>query len=61
MKFTAERLFEIAEEEYSAAGLTATPEGAGTWAMESAGQEHEDEAEVREELRGYIAAEKEVD
>ena len=61
MKFTAERLFEIAEEEYSAAGLTATPEGAGTWAMESADQDYEDEAEVREEIRGYIAAEKEVD
>lgn len=61
MKFTAEKLFEIAEEEYSAAGLTATPEGAGTWAMESADQDYEDEAEVREEIRGYIAAEKEVD
>ena len=57
MKFTEEKMFEIATEEYEAAGLTATPEGAGTWAMESAEQDYKDEAEVRAELAGYIKEE----
>lgn len=59
MKFTAERLFEIAEEEYSFAGLDAHTEGTEEWAYASAAQEYTDEEEVREELRGFIVKEKE--
>lgn len=59
MKFTAERLFEIAEEEYSVAGLDAHTEGTEEWAYASAAQEYADEEEVRTELRGFIAEEKE--
>ena len=59
MKFTAERLFEIAEEEYSTAGLDAHNEGTEQWAYSSAAQEYADEEEVRAELRGFIAEEKE--
>lgn len=59
MQFTAEELFDIAKEEYAAAGLEATAEGAGNWAHYSADDEYADEDEVREELRGYIKEEKE--
>lgn len=59
MKFTAERLFEIAEEEYAAAGLDAHNDGTAQWAYTSAAQEYADEEEVREELRKFIAEEKE--
>lgn len=59
MKFTAERLFEIAEEEYRTAGLDAHNEGTEEWAYYSAAQEYADEEEVRAELRGFIAEEKE--
>ena len=58
MKFTAERLFEIAEEEYSFAGLDAHNEGTEEWAYASAAQEYTEE-EVREELRKFIAEENE--
>lgn len=62
MRFTAERLFEIAEEEYTAAGLDAhnddTEEWGAEWAYASAAQEYADEEEVRAELRGFIAEEK---
>lgn len=62
MKFTAERLFEIAEEEYTAAGLDAhnddTEEWGAEWAYASTAQEYADEEEVRAELRGFIAEEK---
>ena len=58
MKFTEERLFEIAEEEYATAGLDAHNEGTEEWAYYSAAQEYADEEEVREELRGFIAEEK---
>ena len=57
MKFDAETLFEIAQEEYRKAGRIATAEGAGQWAAYSAEEEYESEEEVREELRGYIADE----
>lgn len=60
MKFSAKKLFEIAQEEYSKAGLTATAEGAGNWAYYSAEQEYESEQEVRDELAGYIAEELEM-
>ena len=59
MKFTAERLFEIAEEEYAAEGLDAHNEGTAQWAYYSAQQEYADEEEVRTELRKFIAEEKE--
>jgi hypothetical protein len=58
MKFTEERLFEIAEEEYATAGLDAHNEGTAQWAYASAAQEYADEEEVRAELRGFIAEEK---
>ena len=58
MKFTAERLFEIAEEEYATAGLDAHNEGTEEWAYYSAHEEYADEEAVREELRGFIAEEK---
>ena len=63
MKFTAERLFEIAMEEEKAAGVESTIEeqqlGIGNWAYYSADQEYKDEEEVREEIRDLIAADKE--
>lgn len=59
MKFTEERLFEIAEEEYATAGLDAHNEGTAQWAYASAQQEYADEEEVRAELRGFIEQEKE--
>lgn len=58
MRFTAERLFEIAEEEYAAEGLDAHNEGTEEWAYASAAQEYADEEEVRAELRGFIEEEK---
>lgn len=61
MKFSAKRLFEIAQDEYSKSGLTATAEGAGNWAYYSAEQEYESEQEVRDELAGYIAEELEME
>lgn len=60
MKFTEERLFEIAAEEYTAAGLDANTEGTAQWAYYSAQEEYENEEAVREELRGLIATEKEM-
>lgn len=59
MKFTEERLFEIAEEEYAAEGLDAHNEGTEQWAYASATQEYADEEEVRAELRKFIKEEKE--
>lgn len=59
MKFTEERLFEIAEEEYATAGLDAHNEGTEEWAYASAAQEYADEEAVREELRKFIEEEKE--
>lgn len=59
MKFTEERLFEIAEEEYSTAGLDAHNEGTEQWAYYSAQQEYADEEAVRAELRKFIEEEKE--
>ena len=66
MKFSIERLYEIAEEEYAAANFI--PEGTEfytwkesveNWADYREIQEYESEEEVREEIRGYIATEKE--
>lgn len=54
MKFTAERLFEIAEEEYSSAGLDARDEGAEKWAEENSDWEYNDENDARGELRFRI-------
>ena len=45
MKFTEERLFEIAEEMYAAEGLDAHNEGTEEWAYASAAQEYADEEE----------------
>ena len=62
MKFTAEKLFEIAMEEVKAAGFDMEEQegGAGEWAHYSADQEYDDEEEVREEIRGLFAANKEI-
>lgn len=54
MKFTEERLFEIAEEEYTAAGLDARDEGAEKWAEENSDWEYNDENDARGELRFRI-------
>ena len=66
MKFSIERLYEIAKEEYTAADFLpggtnfyTWKEGVGNWAYYSAQQEYESEEEVREEIRGYIVEEKE--
>ena len=66
MKFTIKKLCEIAKEEYTAANFLLDDtnfytwiEGVGNWAYYSAQQEYTSEEEVREEIRGYIAAEKE--
>lgn len=59
MKFTEERLFEIAEEMYAAEGLDAHNEGTEQWAYASAHEEYESEETVRAELRGFIEQEKE--
>lgn len=54
MKFTAKRLFEIAEEEYSSVGLDARDEGAAEWAEENSDWEYNDENDARGELRFRI-------
>ena len=66
MKFSIERLYEIAKEEYATADFLPEDtefytwkEGVGNWAYCSAQQEYDSEEEVREEIRGYIAEEKE--
>ena len=66
MKFSINRLFEIAKEEYATANFLPEgtafytwKEGVGNWAYYSALQEYASEEEVREEIRGYIAEEKE--
>ena len=67
MRLSINRLFEIAKEEYATADFL--PEGTdfytwkagvGNWAYYSALQEYDSEEEVREELRGYIVKEKEM-
>lgn len=57
VKFTADELFEIATDEYKKAGLTATADGVGEWALRSADQEYLNADEVRAELRGFIKEE----
>ena len=66
MKFSSERLYEIAKEEYATADFLPEgtnfhtwKEGVGNWAYYSAQQEYESEEKVREEIRGYIVEEKE--
>ena len=66
MRLSIDRLFEIAKEEYTAANFLPEgtnfyiwKEGIGNWAHYSSQQEYDSEEEVREELRGYIAEEKE--
>ena len=66
MKFSIDRIYEIAREEYTAADFLPEDtdfhtwkEGVGNWAYYRAQQEYESEAEVREEIRGYIVEEKE--
>ena len=66
MKFSIERLYEIAKEEYAAADFLPEgtefhtwKEGVGNWAYYSAQQEYDSEEEVRDEIRGYIVEEKE--
>ena len=66
MKFSIERLYEIAEEEYTTANFLPEgtefytwKEGVENWADYREIQEYESEEEVREEIRGYIATEKE--
>lgn len=61
MKFDAETLFEIGMDEYSKAGISLdinAKDAVGQWAYYSADEEYASEEDVREELRGYIAAEK---
>ena len=67
MKFSIEKLYEIAKEEYATANFLpgdtnfyAWKEGVGDWAYFSALQEYDSEEDIREELRGYIAKEKEM-
>ena len=67
MRFSINRLFEIAKEEYAAADFLPEDtnfytwkEGVGNWAYYSALQEYDSEEEVREEIRGYIVKEKEM-
>jgi len=63
MKFTAQRLFEIAIEEYGKAGLLTGTEGEiskehiGCWAVYSERQDYENEDAVRAELADYIKTE----
>ena len=66
MRFSIERLYEIAEEEYTSANFIpggtnfcTWKEGVGNWAYYSAKQEYDSEEEVRDEIRGYIVEEKE--
>jgi len=68
-KFTREELFEMAEEEYAAAGMLPArgsaewniwAEGVGEWAYQSEGEAYQSGDEVREELRALIAEEKEL-
>ena len=66
MKFSSEKLYEIAEEEYAAANFIPKgtefhtwKEGVGNWAHYSAQQEYTSEEEVRDEIRDYIVEEKE--
>lgn len=61
MKFTAEELFEIAKEEYAAAGRGEEGEGWGLWAYYAAVLTYDSEEEVRKELRDHIAKEKEAE
>ena len=63
MKFKAEKLFEIAIEEYRNAGFDTFEdytlrEGIGNWACESADDEYGSEEDVREEIMGYIEEDK---
>ena len=67
MRLSINRLFEIAKEEYAAADFLPEgtdyftwKEGVGNWAYYSAQQEYTSEEEVREEIRGYIVKEKEL-
>ena len=66
MRFSIERLYEIAKEEYAATDFLhggiecyTWKEGVGNWAYYSAKQEYDSEEEVRDEIRGYIVEEKE--
>ena len=66
MKFSIKRLYDIAMEEYAIADflpegteLYTWKEGVANWADYREIQEYESEEEVREEIRGYIATEKE--
>ena len=67
MKFSFKKLYEIAKEEYAAADFLPEgtnfytwKEGVGNWAYYSSLQEYDSEEEVREEIRGYIVEEKEL-
>ena len=65
MKFTAQRLYEIALEEYGKAGLLAGIEGEvrkdglGCWAVASEIHDYKNEDDVRAEIADYIKAETE--
>ena len=66
MRFSINRMYEIAQEEYAAADFLPEDtnfhtwkEGVGNWAYYSDLQECDSEEEVREEIRGYIVEEKE--
>ena len=67
MRLSIDRLFEIAKEEYTPANFLPEgtdfytwKEGVENWAYYSALQEYDSEEEVREEIRGYIVKEKEM-
>ena len=64
MKFSAEKLFEIAKAEYTAAGFSwndTLKEGVGEWASASADEDYANEDAVRAEVREYIAQKKEYE
>jgi len=65
MKYTAKELWEMAQQEFSAAGMTATENGAGMWAKVTAesiasGRLLYDDMDgaLHEELRWFIARDK---
>ncbi len=62
MKFSIERLAEIAAEEYTSVNMEldhTALESLGLWAHYSAEQEYESESKVRDEIRSKIKTEKE--
>ena len=59
MKFDAERLYEIAEEELRNVGIFQVEEGYAHWAYYSSQEEYSSEEEVRNEIKKLIKIDKE--